>query len=130
MKNALESGAHFLLVSFVAAAAADATASLACSGMIRATDDSNRERRDSKASDALIDVGDDGEVDEGGGRNMWGKGESRCHLHISEKYEEKDEKTGTTLIAMQPLVADQAYMPQMKAMCVPFHMVYGRLMCY
>ena len=45
-------------------------------------------------------------------------------------YEGKDEKTGTTLIAMQPLVADQAYMPQMKAMCVPFHMVYGRLMCY
>ena len=45
-------------------------------------------------------------------------------------YEVKDEKTGTTLIAMQPLVADQAYMPQMKAMCVPFHMVYGRLMCY
>ena len=69
MKSALESGAHFLLVSFVAAAAAaaDATASLACSGMIRATDDSNRERRDSKASDALIDVGDDGEVDEEGG---------------------------------------------------------------
>ena len=64
MKNALESGAHFLLVSFVGA---DATASLACSGMIRATDDSNRERRDSKASDALIDVGDDGEVDEEGG---------------------------------------------------------------
>ena len=45
-------------------------------------------------------------------------------------YEAEDEKTGTTLIAMQPLVANQAYMPQMKAMCVPFHMVYGRLMCY
>ena len=45
-------------------------------------------------------------------------------------YEGKDEKTGTILIAMQPLVADQAYMPQMKAMCVPFHMMYGRLMCY
>ena len=45
-------------------------------------------------------------------------------------YEGKDEKTGTTLIAMQPLVADQAYMPQMKAMRVPFHMVYGRLIYY
>ena len=45
-------------------------------------------------------------------------------------YEVKDEKTGTTLIAVQPLVADQTYMSQMKAMCVPFHMVYGRLMCY
>ena len=52
------------------------------------------------------------------------------HTYLHRKYEAKDEKTGTTLIAMQPLVADQAYMPQMKAMCVPFHMVYGRLMCY
>ena len=34
-----------------------------------------------------------------------------------DTYEAKDEKTGTTLIAMQPLVADQAYMPKMKAMC-------------
>ena len=42
-------------------------------------------------------------------------------------YEGKDEKTGTTLIAMQPFVADQAYMPQMKAMYVPFHMGYGSL---
>ena len=49
---------------------------------------------------------------------------------VTAHYEAKDEKTGTTLIAMQPLVADQAYIPQMKAMCVPFHMVYGRLMCY
>ena len=47
-------------------------------------------------------------------------------LHL---YEAQDEKTGTTLIAMQPLVANQAYMPQMKAMCVPFHMVYGGFMC-
>ena len=49
---------------------------------------------------------------------------------IKVVYEVKDEKTGTTLIAVQPLVADQTYMSQMKAMCVPFHMVYGRLMCY
>ena len=32
-------------------------------------------------------------------------------------------------IALQPLVADQVYMPQMKAMYVPFDMVYGGLMC-
>ena len=44
-------------------------------------------------------------------------------------YEAKDEKTGTTFIAMQPLVANQAYMPEMKAMCVPFHMVHGGFMC-
>ena len=42
-------------------------------------------------------------------------------------YEGKDEKTGTTFITVQPLVADQAYMPQMKAMYVPFHMGYGSL---
>ena len=47
----------------------------------------------------------------------------------STNYEAKDEKTGTTLIAMQPLVANRAYIPQMKAMCVPFHMVYGGFMC-
>ena len=46
---------------------------------------------------------------------------------VAANYEGKDEKTGTTLIAMQPFVADQAYMPQMKAMYVPFHMGYGRL---
>ena len=32
-------------------------------------------------------------------------------------------------VALQPVVADQAYMPQMKAMYVPFHMRYGRLIC-
>ena len=31
---------------------------------------------------------------------------------------------------MQPLVADQAYMPQMKAMYVPFHMGYGSLIYF
>ena len=31
-------------------------------------------------------------------------------------------KVFTALIAMQPLVVDQAYMPHMKAMYVPFHM--------
>ena len=61
-----------------------------------------------------------------------GYGSLICYKKVQSDglYEGKDEKTGTTLIAMQPLVADQAYMPQMKAMCVPFHMVYGRLMCY
>ena len=45
-------------------------------------------------------------------------------------YEGKDEKTCTALISLQPLVADQASMPHMRAMYVPFNMVYGRLMCY
>ena len=68
----------FLPLSFVAA---DATASLACSGMICATEDSNRESRDSNASDALIDVGDDGEDDE---EKHEGE-ESRCHMQMSGK---------------------------------------------
>ena len=30
---------------------------------------------------------------------------------------------------MQPLVVDHATIPQMKAMDVPFHLVYGSLIC-
>ena len=45
-------------------------------------------------------------------------------------YEGKDEKTCTALISLQPLVVDQAAMPHMRAMYVPFNMVYGWLMCY
>ena len=58
-------------------------------------------------------------------RELW----DEPQLYLQFLYEAKDEKTGKTLIAMQPLVANQAYMPQMKAMCVPFHMVYGGFMC-
>ena len=45
------------------------------------------------------------------------------------QYEAKDERSGMSLIAMQPLVADQAFMPHMKAMYVPFHMAYSGLIC-
>ena len=34
------------------------------------------------------------------------------------------------LITLQPLVVDQALMPYMKAMHVPFHLLYGSLICY
>ena len=44
-------------------------------------------------------------------------------------YEAKDEKTCTSLIAMQPLIADHALMPHLKAMYVPFHMAYSGLIC-
>ena len=40
-------------------------------------------------------------------------------------YEAKDEKTCMALISLQPLVADQASMPHMKAMDVPFHLLYS-----
>ena len=33
-------------------------------------------------------------------------------------------------ITLQPLVADQAFMPHMEAMYVPFQMRYGNLTCY
>ena len=35
-----------------------------------------------------------------------------------------------TLIALQPLVTDQVFMPHMEAMYVPFHMGYCSLICY
>ena len=33
------------------------------------------------------------------------------------------------LITLQPLVANQAYMPHMRAIDVPFHKGYGSLIC-
>ena len=42
-------------------------------------------------------------------------------------YEAKDERSFTSLIAMQPLGADVAFMPQLKAMYVPFHMANSGL---
>ena len=45
----------------------------------------------------------------------------------TKMYEAKDERSGMSLIALQPLVADQAFMPHMKAMYVPFHMAYSGL---
>ena len=40
----------------------------------------------------------------------------------------KDEKTCMALITLQPL-SKSGVMPQMKAMYILFHMLYGRLMC-
>ena len=44
-------------------------------------------------------------------------------------YEAKDERSGMSLKAMQPLIPDHACMPHMKAMYVPFHMAYSGLIC-
>ena len=51
-----------------------------------------------------------------------------CCLHVI--YEGYKRKTFMNSIALQPHVVDQAYMPNMKAMYVPFHMVYSSLTCY
>ena len=45
-------------------------------------------------------------------------------------YEAYKQKTGMTLIALQPLVLDKVCMPHMEAMYVPFHMGYSSLICY
>ena len=45
------------------------------------------------------------------------------------EYEVKDERSGMSWIAMQPLFADLAFMTHMKAMYVPFHMAYSGLIC-
>ena len=51
------------------------------------------------------------------------------HAQITMVYEAAFSETFTALISLQPLIENQAYMPQMKAIYVLFHMVYGRLMC-
>ena len=45
-----------------------------------------------------------------------------CVVAFSEKF--------TALISTQPLVGNQAYIPHIKAIYVPFHMIYGRLMIF
>ena len=45
-------------------------------------------------------------------------------------YEEDVVKRFMNLIALQPLVVDEAFMPHMKAMDVPFHTMYGGLICF
>ena len=45
-------------------------------------------------------------------------------------YEAYKRKTGMTLIALQPPVPDQVFMPHMEAIYVPFHMGYCSLSCY
>ena len=51
----------------------------------------------------------------------------RFYRHMQQVYEAKDERTFMCFIAMQPLVADHAFMPHMKAMNVFFHMAYSGL---
>ena len=44
-------------------------------------------------------------------------------------YEAEIVKRGMDSIALQPHVADHAYIPHMKAMHVPFNWLYGSLIC-
>ena len=36
----------------------------------------------------------------------------------------------TTVVTLKPVVANQAFMPHMKAMDVPFHLIYDSLICF
>ena len=47
-----------------------------------------------------------------------------------EEYEGDVVKRFMNLVALQPLVVDEAFMPHMKAMDVPFHTMYGSLICF
>ena len=44
-------------------------------------------------------------------------------------YVGRPNKKVPSAFSMQPLVVDHATIPQMKAMDVPFHLVYGSLIC-
>ena len=44
-------------------------------------------------------------------------------------YEGQLNDSLNTLILMKPLGLEQATIPHMKAMDVPFHLIYGRLIC-
>ena len=46
------------------------------------------------------------------------------------KYEGDVDKRFMNFVALQPLVEDEAFMPHMKAIDVPFHLLYGDLTCY
>ena len=46
------------------------------------------------------------------------------------EYEAEIVKRSMDSITVQPLVADEAFMPHMEAMYVPFHMGYCSLICY
>ena len=57
---------------------------------------------------------------------------NRLHIWNSEScfYEGTLHKRFMNFLTLQPLVVDQALMPYMKAMHVPFHLLYGSLICY
>ena len=59
----------------------------------------------------------------GGGGKKWDVG----RLGIS--YEGMDVTNWIGAVAVQPLVAHKTFMPQMRAINVPFHLLYGSLIC-
>ena len=59
------------------------------------------------------------------GARIWNGG-GKCSLAA---YEGVDVFKWIASVTLQPLVPDQAFMPHIKAMNVPFHLLYGSLIC-
>ena len=55
--------------------------------------------------------------------------ESYCGGKKRVKYEGTLDKRFMNFLALQPLDVDEAFMPHMKAIDVPFHTMYGSLIC-
>ena len=55
---------------------------------------------------------------------------SALNKENSKKYEAWAILSETELVSLQPLGADHATLPHMKAMHVPFHLVYGSLISF
>ena len=55
---------------------------------------------------------------------------ARSKFEKMKTYEGDVVKRFMNLVALQPLVVDEAFMPHMKAMDVPFHTMYGSLICF
>ena len=58
------------------------------------------------------------------------KDEDNVKWEIAILYEAKLDKRFMNLEALLPLLVDEAFMPHMKAIDVPFHFLYGDLTCY
>ena len=51
-------------------------------------------------------------------------------MNMIGKYEGRLDKRFMNFVTLQPLVVDQAFVPYIKAIYVPFHLLYGSLICY
>ena len=51
------------------------------------------------------------------------------HIEGSQMYEGRLDKRFMNFVALQPLLVDEAFIPHMKAIDVPFQFLYGGLTC-
>ena len=60
---------------------------------------------------------------------VWGA-QHAMHMISRITYQARLDKRFMNFVTLQPLVVDKAFMPYIKAMYVPFHLLYGSLICY